>query len=170
MDTSSILIVCILVTCSVWTIHGRSIEVNIDDQEPGEMEISVEAGKLPGVCWACKWALNKVKKAVGRNATVEKLKSKLTAVCNEIGLLKSLCRKFIKSRLSDLIEELTTTDDVRTICVNTKACKALASSRRCCWRKRAVRPQPCRDSLANRGQQDSRQDRDSDTPSPAGSD
>ncbi|KAI9515848.1 hypothetical protein NQZ68_020376 [Dissostichus eleginoides] len=124
MDTSSILIVCILVTCSVWTIHGRSIEVNIDDQEPAEMEISVEAGKLPGVCWACKWALNKVKKAVGRNATVEKLKSKLTAVCNEIGLLKSLCRKFVKSRLSDLIEELTTTDDVRTICVNTKACKS----------------------------------------------
>ncbi|XP_033982073.1 antimicrobial peptide NK-lysin-like [Trematomus bernacchii] len=123
MDTSSILIVCILVTCSVWTIHGRSIKVNIDDQEPGEMEISVEAGKLPGVCWACKWALNKVKKTVGRNATAEKLKSKLMVVCNKIGLLKSLCRKFVKSHLPVLIEELTTTDDVRTICVNTKACK-----------------------------------------------
>ncbi|KAK5857493.1 hypothetical protein PBY51_010735 [Eleginops maclovinus] len=123
MESSSVLIVCILVTCSVWTVHGRSIEVNIEDQEQVEMEIFVEAGKLPGLCWACKWALNKAKKEFGRNRTREKVTSKLMNICNQIGLLKSLCRKFVKSNISVLIEELTTTDDVRTICVNTKACK-----------------------------------------------
>lgn len=46
--------------------------------------------------------------------------------------------------------------------------RALASTSRCCCRKRAVRPQACRDSFASRGQQDSRQDRDSDAPSPSG--
>ncbi len=75
METSSVLLVCILVTCSgvlqnvlhsmilsllsfsvlqhflfclftVWTVHGRSLEVNIDDQEQVELNISVEAGKV----------------------------------------------------------------------------------------------------------------------------
>ncbi|XP_029317047.1 uncharacterized protein LOC115027710 [Cottoperca gobio] len=124
METYSCLLVCILVTCSVWTVNGRSFEVNVDDQEPVEVEISVKAGKLPGVCWACKWALNKVKKVAGRNATVEKLTSKLKVVCDQIGLLKSLCRKFVTKHLAELIEELTTTDDVKTICVYTRACKS----------------------------------------------
>ncbi|XP_035466474.1 uncharacterized protein LOC118286256 [Scophthalmus maximus] len=123
METSSILLVCILVTCSVWTVHGRSLEINIDDQEQVDVAISVEAGKLPGKCWACKWALNKVKKVMGPNVTSEGVKSKLNIVCNEIGLLKSLCRKFVNSHIWELVEELSTTDDVRTICVNTGACE-----------------------------------------------
>ncbi|XP_076605126.1 antimicrobial peptide NK-lysin-like [Chaetodon auriga] len=123
METSSVVLVCILVTCSVWTVHGRNLKVSTDDQQQAEVEISVEAGRLPGVCWACKWALNKVKKVMGPNATAESVTSKLKSVCNEIGLLKSLCRKFVKVHLGELIEELSTTDDVRTICVNTGACK-----------------------------------------------
>nr|AWT04747.1 NK-lysin [Oplegnathus fasciatus] len=123
METSSVLLVCILLTCSVWTVHGRSFEVKIDDQEQVEVEISVGAGKLPGLCWACKWALNKVKKVIGPNATAESIITKLKSICDEIGLLKAICHKFVKVHLEELIEELTTTDDVRTICVNTKACK-----------------------------------------------
>ncbi|XP_051246575.1 NK-lysin tandem duplicate 4 isoform X1 [Dicentrarchus labrax] len=121
METSSVLLVCILVTCSVWTVHGRNIKVKTDDQV--DVQISVEAGKLPGLCWACKWALKKVKKVMGPNATAENMTPKLLAVCDQIGLLKSLCRKFVKKHLGELIEELTTTDDVKTICVNTGACK-----------------------------------------------
>ncbi|XP_041828204.1 NK-lysin tandem duplicate 4 [Melanotaenia boesemani] len=121
METPSVLLLCILVTCSVWAVQGRSVEVSIDDEE--RVEISVEARALPGMCWGCKWALNRVKKIIGQNATAEKLKSKLNTVCNEIGLLKAACRKFVKTHLGELIEELTTTDDVRTICVNTGACK-----------------------------------------------
>ncbi|XP_068582501.1 antimicrobial peptide NK-lysin-like [Cebidichthys violaceus] len=123
MEASSVLLVCVLVTCSVWTVHGRSFEVNIDDQKQVEVDISVKAGKLPGVCWACKWALKKVKKVIGRNATAEILTAKLNSVCKEIGFLRPLCSKFVKTHLGELIEELSTTDDVRTICVNTGACK-----------------------------------------------
>ncbi|KAM4542834.1 NK-lysin tandem duplicate 4 [Odontesthes bonariensis] len=121
METSSVLLLCILVTCSVRAVQGRSVETSIDEDK--DVEISVEARKLPGICWACKWALNKVKKIAGRNPTKETLKSKLLNICNSIGLLKSVCRKFVNKNLSELIEELTTTDDVRTICVNVKACK-----------------------------------------------
>lgn len=45
------------------------------------------------------------------------------SICDQMGLLKSLCRKFVTGHLGVLIEELTTSDDVRTICVNTRACK-----------------------------------------------
>lgn len=51
------------------------------------------------------------------------IKAKLRSVCDGIGLLKSQCRKFVDANLAILIEELTTTDDVRTICVNAGVCK-----------------------------------------------
>ncbi|TNN55321.1 hypothetical protein EYF80_034453 [Liparis tanakae] len=123
MGTSSGLLVCILVTCSVWTVHGKNFEVNTDDGKQLEVEISVDASKRPGLCWVCKWSLNKVKKAIGPNATAENLVLKLKSICKQTGLLKPLCSKFVKKHLAELVEELTTTDDVRTICVNTGACK-----------------------------------------------
>ncbi|XP_076013667.1 antimicrobial peptide NK-lysin-like [Genypterus blacodes] len=123
MKMPPVLLVCFLMTCSVWTVYGRCIEVDDSDQEDMNDEISLEASKLPGLCWACKWALNKVKKELSDNSTVEQVSSKLKGVCNQIGLLKSKCRSFVQKRLEELVEELTTTDDVRTICVNMKACK-----------------------------------------------
>lgn len=54
---------------------------------------------------------------------LQSIKTKLLSICDEIGILKPMCRKFVKQHLGVLIEELTTTDDVRTICVRTKACK-----------------------------------------------
>lgn len=47
-------------------------------------------------------------------------------MCAQAGLLKSKCQKFVKSHISVLVEELTTSDSVRTICVNVKACKSVA--------------------------------------------
>ncbi|XP_006798625.2 antimicrobial peptide NK-lysin-like [Neolamprologus brichardi] len=119
METSSLLFLCLVATFSVRAVHGRTLEVSIDDEE----DVEVSMG-LPGKCWACKWIVNKVKKLAGPNPTAESLKSKLLSVCDGIGLLKSLCRKFVKVHLGELIEELTTTDDVRTICVNMGACKS----------------------------------------------
>ncbi|XP_076733752.1 antimicrobial peptide NK-lysin-like [Maylandia zebra] len=119
METSSLLLLCLVAAFSVRAVHGRTLEVSIDDEEDVDIEVSMG---LPGKCWACKWILNKMKKFAGPNATAESLKSKLLSICDEIGLLKPLCRKFVKVHLEELIEELTTTDDVRTICVNTGAC------------------------------------------------
>ncbi|CAI5696379.1 uncharacterized protein LOC112841639 [Oreochromis niloticus] len=121
METSSLIFLCLVATFSVRAVHGRTLEVSIDDEEDVDMEVLMG---LPGKCWACEWILNKVKKLAGPNPTAESLKSKLLSVCDGIGLLKSLCRKFVKAHLGELIEELTTTDGVRTICVNMGACKS----------------------------------------------
>ncbi|XP_030574489.1 antimicrobial peptide NK-lysin-like [Archocentrus centrarchus] len=123
MEMSSFFFLCLVAACSVRAVHGRTLEVSIDDEEDLDVEVSMDASGLPGKCWACKWILNKVKKLAGPNATAESLSSKLSSICDEIGLLKSVCRKFVKVHLGELIEELTTTDDVRTICVNMGACK-----------------------------------------------
>lgn len=107
--------------------------------------------QLPGTCWTCKWVLNKVKKVIGPNVTAEvklsiycskgrmmetseqlrktpcrflqAIASVLSRVCNQMGFLKSKCKTFVKDHLSVLVEELSTTDDVRSMCVNAGACK-----------------------------------------------
>ncbi|KAK3563638.1 hypothetical protein QTP86_031877 [Hemibagrus guttatus] len=79
--------------------------------------------QLPGACWACKWAMKKVKKQIGNSANVDTIKEKVLKVCDSIGFLKSICRKFINKYLDTLVEELSTTDDPRTICVNIGICK-----------------------------------------------
>ncbi|KAM4626006.1 antimicrobial peptide NK-lysin-like [Polymixia lowei] len=107
-------------------VHGRQLVFGVDDHDQFEEETSVDAGmdqQLPGVCWACKWALNKVKKTCGRNATVQELKHGLSVVCDQMGFLKFICRILMKKNLETLIEELSTSDDVKTICINIKACK-----------------------------------------------
>ncbi|XP_037551257.1 NK-lysin tandem duplicate 4 [Nematolebias whitei] len=124
--SSSLLLLCILVTCSVWTVQGKSFKVSIDDEEASLKEGFGAAQRFPGVCWACTWALKKVKNVIGPNVTAEQVKAKLKAVCDQIGLLKSKCHKFVDSHLGLLVEELTTSDDINTICVNTGACRSEA--------------------------------------------
>ncbi|RVE57311.1 hypothetical protein OJAV_G00214920 [Oryzias javanicus] len=118
METSSVLLLAVLVM-SVWTISetGR-VTVNDEDQ----LEASAEA--FPGMCWGCKWMLNKVKAALGNTTKVEKIKPVLLRGCDEIGFLKKKCKQFLLKHLGVLIEELTTTDDVKTICVNVKVCSS----------------------------------------------
>ncbi|XP_054909433.1 NK-lysin tandem duplicate 4 [Poeciliopsis prolifica] len=123
MENRSLLLLCIAVACSIWMVQGRSLKVRIDDDDDELGEPDVDVQRLPGMCWGCKWALNKLKKQLGSNSTVEAIKAKLRSVCDGIGILKSQCRKFMNAHLGVLIEELTTTDDVRTICVNVGACK-----------------------------------------------
>ncbi|XP_051246585.1 NK-lysin tandem duplicate 4 isoform X3 [Dicentrarchus labrax] len=123
METSSVLLVCILVTCSVWTVHGRNVKVKTDDQV--DVQISVEADRGPGLCKACKEALKKVKKDMGPNDTKENMHKKLLAACNQItSLQKTDCRKYVEKHLEELIKELNTPDDVETICHKTGACTA----------------------------------------------
>uniref|UniRef100_A0A3B3XCV9 Saposin B-type domain-containing protein n=1 Tax=Poecilia mexicana TaxID=48701 RepID=A0A3B3XCV9_9TELE len=123
MENRSFLLLCIFLACSIWMVQGRSLKIRIDDDDDGDELGEPDVQGLPGMCWGCKWALNKLKKQLGSNATAEAIKAKLRSVCDGIGLLKSKCRKFVNTNLGVLIEELTTTDDVRTICVNVGACK-----------------------------------------------
>uniref|UniRef100_A0A8C7Z2Q1 Saposin B-type domain-containing protein n=1 Tax=Oryzias sinensis TaxID=183150 RepID=A0A8C7Z2Q1_9TELE len=97
---------------TVWTISETG-RVTLDDEN--QLEGSEEG--LPGMCWGCKWMLKKVKAALGNTTKVEKIKSQLSKVCDKIGLLRSQCKKFVAKNVDVLTEELTTTDDVRTICL-----------------------------------------------------
>ncbi|XP_026790004.1 antimicrobial peptide NK-lysin isoform X2 [Pangasianodon hypophthalmus] len=81
--------------------------------------------QLPGVCWACEWAMKKVKKQLGDNAKADMIKAKLMKVCDSIGFLRSLCKKMITKYLGTLVEELSTTDDPKTICANIGVCKSM---------------------------------------------
>nr|AOT80798.1 NK-lysin [Ctenopharyngodon idella]AOT80799.1 NK-lysin [Ctenopharyngodon idella] len=89
------------------------------EQISGEM---APAQQLPGLCWACKWAMGKVKGLISRTATPSDIKRALSHVCDEIGFLKFMCRIFVNKYLGVLIEELSTTDDARTICVHVGVC------------------------------------------------
>ncbi|KAM9433502.1 antimicrobial peptide NK-lysin-like isoform 2-T2 [Salvelinus alpinus] len=123
MKTSLVLLALSLLACSVWKIHGQCQEVDPDDQEVVEKQLEKRMQQLKGTCWVCKWALNKVKKSISASSSQEELKQKLLSVCDNVGFLKSMCKGLVKKHLWVLIEELSTSDDVRTICVNIKACK-----------------------------------------------
>ncbi|XP_029586514.1 antimicrobial peptide NK-lysin-like isoform X1 [Salmo trutta] len=124
MKTSLVLLAFSLLACSIWKIHGQCQEVDPDDQEVLEARPEkCMQQQLKGTCWVCKWALNKVKKSISTSSSQEELKQKLLSVCDNVGFLKSMCKGLVKKHLWVLIEELSTSDDVRTICVNIKACK-----------------------------------------------
>lgn len=53
----------------------------------------------------------------------DEVKKKLENICDRIGFLKSLCRKFVNKYTDTLVEELSTTDDAKTICINIGVCK-----------------------------------------------
>uniref|UniRef100_A0A4W5LTM3 Saposin B-type domain-containing protein n=1 Tax=Hucho hucho TaxID=62062 RepID=A0A4W5LTM3_9TELE len=124
MKTSLVLLALSLLACSVWESHGQCQEVDLVDQEVVEAQLGKRLEQqLKGTCWVCKWALNKVKKSISTSSSPEDLKQKLLSVCDNVGFLKSMCKGLVKKHLWVLIEELSTSDDVRTICVNIKACK-----------------------------------------------
>ncbi len=50
------------------------------------------------------------------------IKKMLGGVCDEIGFLKSLCRLLVNKYTDTLVEELSTTDNARTICVHIGIC------------------------------------------------
>ncbi|RXN08548.1 antimicrobial peptide NK-lysin-like protein [Labeo rohita] len=82
----------------------------------------IQAEQFPGVCWACKWAMGKLKSQMTKGMTKNDIKNMLGMVCDEIGFLKYLCRMFVNKFMGTLIEELSTSDNARTICVNIGVC------------------------------------------------
>nr|WOW88855.1 NK-lysin [Ctenopharyngodon idella] len=118
----SIFLVTLLISsvCAFnWEMHKEEFNENEIEESSGD----IQTEQLPGMCWACKWAMKKVKKQISNGATPDDIKKKLSMVCDEIGFLKSLCRKFVNKYTDILVEELSTTDDARTICANIRVCK-----------------------------------------------
>ncbi|ROJ78830.1 Antimicrobial peptide NK-lysin [Anabarilius grahami] len=118
----SIILVTLLIS-SVCAFHWEMHKEESNENEIEESSGDIQTEQLPGMCWACKWAMKKVKKQISNGATQDEIKKKLSMVCDQIGFLKSLCRKFVNKYIDTLVEELSTTDDARTICVNISVCK-----------------------------------------------
>ncbi|XP_075874082.1 antimicrobial peptide NK-lysin [Nelusetta ayraudi] len=126
MKSSTLLLCALVALCVAGKLQAKSVNVSTDDDDDDDeedLDLTGEPAGLPGLCWLCKWGLNKVKKQLGKNETAAIITDKLNKMCSHAGLLKSRCQKFVKSHISVLVEELTTSDNVRTICVNLKACK-----------------------------------------------
>uniref|UniRef100_A0A8C2KYS0 Saposin B-type domain-containing protein n=1 Tax=Cyprinus carpio TaxID=7962 RepID=A0A8C2KYS0_CYPCA len=118
-------------TCYIYhavflTVCALHLEMHKEESIGNEFEESsgeIETEQLPGKCWACKWVIRKLKKQISNGATPDDIKTKLGMVCDEIGFLKSICRKLVNQYTDTLVEELSTTDDARTICANIGVCK-----------------------------------------------
>ncbi|KAL4624197.1 non-pathogenic pore-forming peptide-like [Arapaima gigas] len=80
--------------------------------------------QLPGICWACKWIVNKVKESLPRDnsASQSEIRQKLLSVCDLIGFLRFLCKPFVRRSIDVLVEELSTTDTAETVCSHVRAC------------------------------------------------
>ncbi|ROJ78832.1 hypothetical protein DPX16_15357 [Anabarilius grahami] len=116
----------ILVTLLISSVCAFHWEMNKEESNENEIEESsgdIQTEQLRGLCWVCKWAVEKVKKQISNGATPDNIKKKLLMDCKETGFLKSQCRKFVNKYTDTLVKELSTTDDARTICVNISVCK-----------------------------------------------
>uniref|UniRef100_A0A8C2D9L4 Saposin B-type domain-containing protein n=1 Tax=Cyprinus carpio TaxID=7962 RepID=A0A8C2D9L4_CYPCA len=145
--------ICLAFFLTVCALHWEMQKEDStgNELEKGSGEIQTE--QQPGICKVCKLAMKKLKKQISNGATLvcnssvsyafnknscetnslmlillvtflqDDVKKKLAMVCDEIDSLKSLCRKFVYKYKDTLVEELSTTDDARTICINIGVCK-----------------------------------------------
>ncbi|MCI4382623.1 hypothetical protein PGIGA_G00017010 [Pangasianodon gigas] len=93
--------------------------LDIVDQDE---DLPMPKEQLPGMCWACVWAMKKVKRHLADNANADMIKAELTKVCDSIGFLRGLCKGMINRYLDVLVEELSTTDNPKRICANIGVC------------------------------------------------
>ncbi|XP_051503139.1 antimicrobial peptide NK-lysin-like [Myxocyprinus asiaticus] len=118
----NIVLVTLLIS-SVCALHYEMHKGSTGDEPEESSGMSMaETEGLPGVCWACKWAMRKLKKQISTGATADDIKKLLSGICDEIGFLKSMCRNFVNKFTDTLVEELSTTDNAQTICGNIGVC------------------------------------------------
>ncbi|KAL6477749.1 hypothetical protein MHYP_G00135840 [Metynnis hypsauchen] len=127
------ILIAFLLIDSGCAMHLEYLKVDSDvdsDVEPLHESLAADQAEdlpmpgaaFPGVCWACKWAMGKLKQTLRSDATVGVIKEQLRSVCNGIGFLKFICNGIINKYLDVLAEELSTTDSPRTICVHVGVC------------------------------------------------
>uniref|UniRef100_A0A3B3R1T0 Saposin B-type domain-containing protein n=1 Tax=Paramormyrops kingsleyae TaxID=1676925 RepID=A0A3B3R1T0_9TELE len=97
-------------------------KINETSEDLQELEALLEE-QLPGLCWACKWIVKKARKLIGDNKTPDRMRDVLNRVCDQIGFLKSQCKRFLGKVMDTLVEELSTTDSPQQACINLNACK-----------------------------------------------
>uniref|UniRef100_A0AAR2LWM9 Saposin B-type domain-containing protein n=1 Tax=Pygocentrus nattereri TaxID=42514 RepID=A0AAR2LWM9_PYGNA len=124
------ILITFLLIDSGCAMHLEYLKVE-SDEEPLHESLAADQAEdmpmpgavFPGKCWACKWAMGKLKQSLSSDASVGMIKEKLRGVCNSIGFLKSICRGIVNRYLDVLTEELSTTDDPATICANIGICR-----------------------------------------------
>ncbi|KAK2879093.1 hypothetical protein QQF64_010765 [Cirrhinus molitorella] len=116
------IVLIILLISSVCALH---LEMRRVKSTGNELEDSgkIKAGKLHGVCWACRQVMEKLRSKVTSGTTKNKIKIILGAACNGTILLKYLCKMLVEKYMDTLIKELSTSDNAKTICVNIGICK-----------------------------------------------
>uniref|UniRef100_A0A8C1UGS1 Saposin B-type domain-containing protein n=1 Tax=Cyprinus carpio TaxID=7962 RepID=A0A8C1UGS1_CYPCA len=117
----SIFLISLLIS-SVCALHWKMQKEESTGNELEEGSVEMPSEQLPGLCWACKWAMGKLKSEINKGSTKDDIKNMLGTVCDGIGFLKYLCRMLVNKYMGTLIEELSTTDDARTICVHVGIC------------------------------------------------
>ncbi|KTG39409.1 hypothetical protein cypCar_00045827 [Cyprinus carpio] len=117
----SIILITLLIS-SVCALHLEMHKAKSTGIELKEDSVEMPSEQLPGLCWACKWAMGKLKSEITKGSTKDDIKNMLGTVCDGIGFLKYLCRMLVNKYMGTLIEELSTTDDARTICVHVGIC------------------------------------------------
>ncbi|KAL6477748.1 hypothetical protein MHYP_G00135830 [Metynnis hypsauchen] len=125
------ILITFLLIDSGCAMHLEYLKVDSDEEPLHESlaadqaeDLPMPGAALPGVCWACKWAMGKLKQSLSSDASVAMIKEQLRGVCNGIGFLKSMCKGIINRYLDVLAEELSTTDDPATICKNVGICRS----------------------------------------------
>ncbi|KAI7804961.1 hypothetical protein IRJ41_024337 [Triplophysa rosa] len=117
-----------LVTCLICSARALPLEAYEDNSTENELddnitEIMAKTGhKLPGACWACKWAMGKLRQQISVGTSQGAIKTMLREVCDGIGFLQFVCKNLVANYLGTLIEELSTTDDAPTICRHIGIC------------------------------------------------
>ncbi|NP_001298722.1 NK-lysin tandem duplicate 3 precursor [Danio rerio] len=114
----------VLLTLLISSACAAHLEMHKEPFPEFDFEGSGEIPKeqLPGLCWACKWAMGKLRQHISNTANKEEIKNQLAQVCDGIGFLRPLCRWFVKKYMDILTEELSTTDGPRTICSHLHVC------------------------------------------------
>ncbi|XP_048126827.1 antimicrobial peptide NK-lysin-like [Alosa alosa] len=118
MGMTVVIIIGYLLIYSVFGSHDSRYEAGSSEKILARDEV-----QLRGLCGACKWIVKKVRKALPEDADQVEIREQLETVCNKIGLLKSICKKFVKKYMAKLVAEISSADDAKTACVHLKACK-----------------------------------------------
>ncbi|XP_076834823.1 antimicrobial peptide NK-lysin-like [Brachyhypopomus gauderio] len=130
------ILIALILTGSAWAMHLEYLNVDIAEDELHEnldvlarshgslnkTDLLTLEALFPGSCWACKWVVTTLKRQLGSKANADTIKIGLSQICNQIGLLKSVCLQLVSQYTDVLIEELSTTDGPGTVCANIGIC------------------------------------------------